>query len=149
MELPRARDKNYGLEYCGAIYSFGDGTYYASKPSPLTEPTLNYQSTKKSCGAPREVKDARSMGLPPPIIADYHSHPWAPSEMSEQDRKGKNHLWSIRIQFDTACHIQKLIPYAYDNRPGELYERRGKTWKLIAIIQIEDKDTGKLSRVSE
>lgn len=69
--------------------------------------------------------------------------------MSEKDRKSRNHLWSIRIQFDTACHIQKLIPYAYDNRPSELYERRGKTWRLVAIIQIEDKDTGKLTRVSE
>ncbi|MFP2957461.1 hypothetical protein ACLEPN_06420 [Myxococcus sp. 1LA] len=34
MELPRATDRDYGQESCGAIYSLGDGTYYASMPSP-------------------------------------------------------------------------------------------------------------------
>ena len=34
MELPRARDRDHGQEYCGAIYSLGDGDYYASMPSP-------------------------------------------------------------------------------------------------------------------
>jgi hypothetical protein len=150
MELPGARDKDYGREYCGALYSLGDGIYYASKPSPLTEPTASFQSKKKTCGAPREVRDARmNSPLSPPILADYHSHPWTPSEMSGNDLKAKNSLWLIRIQFDTACHIQKLIPHTHDTKPGELYERRGKTWKLIAIIEIEDKSTGRLTRITE
>ena len=46
--------------------------------------------------------------------------------MSGDDLKEENYLWHIRIQFDTTCRIQKLIPYANDGRPGELYERRGR-----------------------
>jgi hypothetical protein len=58
-------------------------------------------------------------------------------------------LWHIRIQFDTVCRIQKLIPYANDSRPGELYERRGKTWKLIGYIKVEDKAKGTLTLINE
>jgi hypothetical protein len=30
MKLPRAAWRDYGQEYCGAIYSLGDGVYFAS-----------------------------------------------------------------------------------------------------------------------
>ncbi len=145
MELPGARDGYYGHEYCGAIYSLGDGVYYASKGSPLAKMTLVGGSNKKDCYPPSEVRDGR-MHLPP-IIADYHGHPWSPSPFSDIDLLAKNQRWLIRIQFDSTCHVQKLIPYKSDDRPGELYERQGKTWKLIGYIMPEDKATGHVTYV--
>ncbi|ATB34061.1 hypothetical protein MEBOL_007562 [Melittangium boletus DSM 14713] len=53
----------------------------------------------------------------------------------------------IRIQFDTKCHIQKLVPHRYDDQPGELFERQGKAWKLIGIIKPEDKPYGFVTAV--
>lgn len=35
MKLPLAAWRDYGQEYCGVIYSLGDGVYFASYPSPL------------------------------------------------------------------------------------------------------------------
>jgi hypothetical protein len=149
MELPGARDRYYGREYCGAIYSLGDGVYYASRPSPLreTKPVEVGPVKEKSCYPPRVVRDPRRQVTP--IIADFHGHPWAPSKMSVHDREISSQVWHIRIQFDTACHIQKLIPYENNDRPGELYERYGKTWKLIAYIKPEDKQTGTLTYIDE
>jgi hypothetical protein len=149
MELPGARDGGYGREYCGAIYSLGDGVYYASNPSPLrgVRPVAVTPEEEKSCFPPREVRDPR--GKRPSIIADFHGHPWANSTMSARDRKRDSQVWQIRIQFDIVCHIQKLIPYADADRPGELYERQGKAWKLIAYVKPEDKGTGKLTYVDE
>ena len=81
--------------------------------------------------------------------ADFHSHPWAPSPMSKQDLSLATQRWQIRIQFDTSCHIQKLIPEKYSNLPGELYERQGKHWRLVGRIMPEDKSTGRITAVSE
>lgn len=148
MELPGARLKAYGQEYCGAIYSLGDGVYYSSVPSPLGElaPRSAVATKRKTCYPPRVVRDARGRTSP---IADFHSHPWAPSPMSPLDRQSRTQLWLIRIQFDTACHIQKLVPSVSENRPGELYERQGSRWKLIGYIRPEDKASGRITPVED
>ena len=148
MELPGARFGDYGREYCGLIYSLGDGMYYASHPSPLADPHIGRVSREKSCYVPRQVEDAR--GHPEPL-ADYHGHPWSPSSMlgSRADLLGATQLFSIRIQFDKACHLQKLIPYLKEERPGELYERRGKSWKLIGLIKPENKASGRVTLVND
>ncbi len=101
---------------------------------------------RKSCYPPAMVRDARGRTS---TLADFHSHPWAPSPMSPKDRRAINQRWSIRIQFDTACHLQKLVPYLGVDRPGEVYERRGKHWKLVGYIHPEDKDTGRITPVRE
>jgi hypothetical protein len=120
MQLPGAQFGDYGREYCGLVYSLGD-TYYASHPSPL---------------------------------ADTHAVPFSrektsPMSRSRLDRAAKTQVFSIRIQFDKACHVQKLIPYLNEDRPGELYERRGKTWKLIGLIQSEHKASGEITFVND
>ncbi|WP_224243045.1 hypothetical protein [Hyalangium gracile] len=68
--------------------------------------------------------------------------------MSRVDTAERNQIWLVRIQFDSACHIQKLLPYRYENRPGELYERLGKGWKLIGYIYPEDKASGRITSVT-
>lgn len=139
MALPRARLGEYGQEYCGVIYSFEDGLYYASMPSPLTRAALVGPSKRKSCFSPAVVKDPRGQLEP---LADFHSHPWPSSPLSEPDRRGRNQRYRVRIQFDTACRIQKLVPHVREARPGEVYERQAGRWKLIGYIQPEDKDSG-------
>jgi hypothetical protein len=148
MELPGARFGDNGREYCGLVYSLADGLYYASHPSPLARIQLSSRSKEKSCFVPRQVVDSR--GQPDPF-ADYHGHPWAQSSMlrSPVDRLAATQVFSVRIQFDTACHIQKLVPYLNEDRPGELYERRGKSWKLIGLIKPENKASGQVTRVAE
>ena len=148
MALPGAQLGAYGQEYCGLIYSLGDGLYYASSPSPLGRTQLVGPAKEKSCFVPRRVVDARGQ---PDTLADYHGHPWSPSSMdkSRKDRVSATQVFSIRIQFDKACHLQKLIPYLKEDRPGELYERRGKTWKLIGLIQPENKASGAITRVDD
>ncbi|WP_224371950.1 hypothetical protein [Hyalangium versicolor] len=144
MALPRATLRDYGQEYCGLIYSLGDGEYFASKPSPLSDIRLVGPARSKSCYSPSSVRDARGRASP---LADYHGHPWAPSALSDRDRRANTQLWSIRIQFDSKCTLQKLIPYVHEDRPGEVYERRGKTWKLVGIIKPEDKASGLVTSV--
>lgn len=148
MELPGARFGDYGREYCGLIYSLGDGTYYASHPSPLGDPRIGRVSREKSCYVPRQVEDARGHSE---TLADYHGHPWSPSSMlgSRSDLLGATQVFSIRIQFDKACLIQKLIPFLKEERPGELYERRGKSWKLIGLIKPENKASGRVTLVND
>jgi len=146
MKLPLAQWREYGQEYCGLIYSLGEGIYYASSPSNLSQMETRGARKRKTCYVPRHVKDARGL---PSILADYHGHPWAFSPMSEEDRQIENHRWLIRIQFDTTCHIQKLIPNAHSPQPGELYERRGKNWKLIGYILPEDKISGRVTAIEE
>lgn len=153
MQLPWAQRGEYGQEYCGAIYSLGDGTYYASHPSPLSPQVRIVPEQKRKCRPPRYVEDSRGR---PSILADYHSHPWplkghaGPlSQLSEDDLLEKNQLWFIRIQFDTTCHIMKFVPYAGEERPGEVYERTGKNWKLVAIIKPENKAAGIMSPPGE
>jgi hypothetical protein len=63
--------------------------------------------------------------------------------------RGATQLYPIRIQFDAACKLQKLVPYLNEERPGELYERRGKQWKLIGHIKPENKATGVITLVND
>jgi len=146
MELPGARDKDYGREYCGAIYTLGDGTYYASFPSPLARTVLVGPSTRKSCHPPNSVKDDRGHAE---IEADFHSHPWGPSPMSDKDRRKDTQLYFVRIQFDSRCQIMRLVPHHKDDLPGELFLRQGQNWKLIGQILPEDKATGTITPVEE
>ncbi len=143
MGMPRASRGEYGQEYCGALYLLG-GLYYASHPSPLgSMMRIGGREARKQCKPPRYVEDTRGQ---PTVIADFHSHPW-PTPMSQQDRRGPNQLWSIRVQFDSRCRVMKLIPNLDNERPGELFERQEKQWKLIGLIQPEDKDTGYVTSV--
>jgi hypothetical protein len=82
-------------------------------------------------------------------LADFHSHPWAHSPLSQDDKRKILQVYSIRIQFDSACHIMKLIPYLNENRPGEVYSRRGKTWELVGYIRPENKEAGIMTPVDE
>lgn len=145
MTLPRAKDRDYGQEYCGLIYSLGNGIYHASVASPLGETVLVGPHPRKTCTPPRRVVDGRGRAVP---LADYHSHPWAPSPMSVKDLKSDSQRWSIRIQFDTACHVQKLVPHADEPLPGEVYRREGKRWKLVGLIKLEDKARGRITAVN-
>jgi hypothetical protein len=148
MRLPLAREEDYGREYCGVIYSLSDGLYYASYPSPLSDTRVGRVSSEKNCSMPRQVRDSRGESK---TIADYHNHPWTPSSMlrSINDRLSAMQLYSIRIQFDTACNIQKFIPYVNEERPGELYERHGKRWKLIGLVKPEDKSRGRITPIDD
>jgi hypothetical protein len=139
MKQPRATLRDYGQEYCGLLYTLDRKLYYASKPSPLGNLTQAGAMRRKTCYPPRYVLDARGQATP---IADFHSHPWAPSGMSEQDRMLRTQLWQIRIQFDTRCTLQKLIPYVGTDRPGEVYERQGMNWKLVGLIEPKNKAMG-------
>jgi proteasome lid subunit RPN8/RPN11 len=146
MKLPRAAWRDYGQEYCGVIYSLGDGIYRASHPSPLGPTVLVGPAKRKQCQPPRIVHDALGRAVP---WADYHSHPWAPSEMTEDDRRANLQLFHIRIQFDAGCTVMKLIPYLSEDRPGEMYVRNGKQWVLTGYILPEDKRSGRLTPVDE
>jgi hypothetical protein len=145
MELPRADLKEYGQEYCGLIYSVGS-VYYSSHPSPLGKPQWVGPTNIKNCYVPRTVKDDRGRVS---VLADFHSHPWSPSAMSRRDLEADSQRWMVRIQFDTKCHLQKLVPHRHDEQPGEVYERQGKQWKLIGIIKPEDKPYGLVTAVAE
>jgi hypothetical protein len=146
MKLPGARAGDYGREYCGVVYKLlSENQYYASKPSSLTRPTLSPVSKRKTCLTPKIVKDPRGALE---RDADYHGHPW-PSSMSGKDRVLDNQWYIFRIQFDTLCRVQKLIPYVQGNRPGELYERQGKSWKLVGHILPEDKRTGYVTPIAQ
>ena len=147
VRLPRAREEDYGLEYCGVIYSVGDGLYYASHPSPLHDSRAGRVSPQKNCYVPSIVRDDRGHTV---RLGDYHSHPWEGSRMSSGppgDRRSATQFYSFRIQFDTACTLQKYVPYMNEDRPGELFVRRGKIWKLIGIIKPENKSTGIVTHV--
>jgi hypothetical protein len=69
--------------------------------------------------------------------------------MSDEDLSTKNQRWIIRVQFDTRCTIQKLVPHVDEDRPGELFVRQGRQWRLIGRIQSEDKGTGRVTAVDE
>ncbi|NMO21978.1 hypothetical protein HPC49_46570 [Pyxidicoccus fallax] len=146
MRLPRAQGREYGQEYCGAIYSLGNGTYHASFPSTLGPLLKAIPEREKRCKPPRFVDDARGKTV---VLADYHSHPWADSRMSPADRMEARQRFSIRIQFDTKCRVMKLVPYVGEVRPGELYERREQRWVRIGIIKPEHKAAGIVTEVSE
>ena len=103
-------------------------------------------SKKKTCIPPRYVVDERSRAV---VLGDFHSHPWSPSEMSPTDRFARTQIWSIRIQFDRACTITKLVPNLGSEQPGEVYLRQRKRWKLVGIIKHEDKGLGFVTAVDD
>ncbi len=145
MALPAATFEQYGQEYCGAIYLF-NGNYYASHPSNLGNTVRILSEKRKQCKPPRYVEDARGEAT---TIGDYHSHPWKYSPMSREDRQASRQLWSIRIQFDTGCRIMKLVPHVNEgSRPGEVYAREGRTWKLVGLINPEDKEDGIITPIN-
>ncbi len=148
MKLPRATAGNYGHEYCGAIYSLGDGVYYASHGSPEGKTTGFVGAEKrKACIPPGTVMDARGRTV---TLADYHSHPWSPSPMSVLDFQTKTQLWVIRIQFDSACTLMKYVPHKHVPRPGEVYVRRDKSWLMVGRLMTElDKELGIVTPVDE
>jgi hypothetical protein len=145
MKLDLATLGDYGREYCGVIYRTLDSpNFYATVPSLLRNPELDSAiRKKKTCLAPSRVRDPRGQYKPE---ADFHSHTWSSSGMSLMDRVGP-HYYFIRIQFDTLCHIQKYIPHIYDNQSGELFERSGKTWKLMGYVK--DKSTGEITSAGD
>lgn len=141
--LPRADWRDYGQEYCGIIYTLADGVYYASMPSPLGRAQIDVSSKRKSCYVPASVRDVRAGAT---IHADYHSHPWAYSPMSVEDLSDERQLYSIRIQFDTRCHVLKYVPFKQEeSHPGELYERREGRWELIGLVLPQDKKAGRVT----
>ncbi|QDE94540.1 hypothetical protein [Myxococcus xanthus] len=141
MRLDRATARDFGQEYCGVIYSRGDGIYRTTHPSPLGEPQLRGETKQKSCFPVRRVVDPEAKVTP--ILADFHSHPWFPSPLSQQDKMAANQLYFLKIQFDSACQIQKIVPYLdRPDAPGEVYSRRGKRWVLIGIIKPSNKAAG-------
>lgn len=147
MTLPRARSRYHGQEYCGVIYKLlNEDRYYASMPSPLGRPELNAASSRKSCLVPTTVMDSRGTSR---TDADFHSHPWSPSGMSSGDKMRTTQWYLFRIQFDSGCHVQKLVPHADEDRPGELFERQGKGWKLVGYILPENKEFGYVTPVGE
>lgn len=146
MRLDRATLREYGQEYCGAVYSIGSGLYYSSVPSPLGQTVLVGPSKRKQCIPPRFVIDSRGHSS---VLGDFHSHPWYPSPMSNVDKMEKTQIWSIRIQFDTQCHVQKFIPYTGEDRPSEVYERQDKAWRLVGIVKPEDKAYGIVTTVDD
>jgi hypothetical protein len=145
MELPLATFGDYGREYCGAVYTLGEGTYYASKPSPLRKNDGKEPASDKTCITPRTVIDQRGHAV---TQLDYHGHPWRTSPMSDKDRQETRQIWPIRIQFDGRCTIQKFVPNLDNSRPGEVYERRGKAWVLIGLVKPEDKPSGHVTPIT-
>ena len=80
MRQPRAQFGDYGREYCGLIYTLGDGSYYASHPSPLsdTQESCLFQR-EKLLRAPTGGGCSRPMGDPrrlpqPPMGRLVHDH---------------------------------------------------------------------------
>jgi proteasome lid subunit RPN8/RPN11 len=138
MQLDRARDGDDGVEYCGLLYALADGQYYATVPSPLSRSPG--QRRNKSCRVPSFIHERQGT---PQVACDYHSHPWHQSPLSLGDRASAKQKYSIRIQFDTACHVLKLVPHVEAAVPGEIYERIGGTWRLLAIIPTDSKDSGR------
>jgi len=51
--------------------------------------------------------------------------------------------WSIRIEFDTHCRVYKYVLHLNEARPGEVFLRVGKTWRLQSIVRLDDKRDGK------
>jgi hypothetical protein len=69
--------------------------------------------------------------------------------MTDDDRRANLQLFHIRIQFDADCTVTKLIPYLNEDRPGEIYVRRGKEWVLTGYIKPEDKKLGTVTHVGD
>src|SRR4051812_14971363 len=106
--LERAREGDDGVEYCGLLYSMPDGLVYASVPSPLSLLKHQKHGREKSCRIPAKLRDE---GGAPEIFADFHSHPWPHVPMSSGDLSTRQQRWSIRVEFDSTCHVYKYVPH--------------------------------------
>jgi hypothetical protein len=135
------------VTWTGAIVADGaGGVWVGTRPWEAIQPSSDVDEViDQLCPAIMRLPDAKD--------GDYGREYCGlmPSDMirSPQDKKSATQLYSLRIQFDTACNIQKLVPYLTENRPGELYERRGKHWKLIGLIKPEDKARGFITSVDD
>jgi hypothetical protein len=139
MRLPDARGHDDGVEYCGLLYAGADGRFYASVASPLS-PDPPKPSPIKRCIMPSTVRDAGGVGS---VEADFHSHPWPYSPLtSGADTAARVQRFSIRVQFDTSCHVLKFVPHVNEPVPAEVFERVGRTWHLIRVIPVWNKTDG-------
>jgi hypothetical protein len=140
MQLPGARGHDDGVEYCGLLYRGADDLFHASVPSPLA-PLGNLGSSPiKSCRIPRKVSDPAGVRV---VESDFHSHPWPGSPLtSGRDTAAPYQRYSIRIQFDTTCRVLKFVPHSSEPVPAELFERVGRSWRLLRVIPVHAKDRG-------
>ncbi|HVE84148.1 MAG TPA: hypothetical protein VND93_14925 [Myxococcales bacterium] len=139
MRLSDARGHDDGVEYCGLLYEGTDSRFYASAASPLS-PDPPVRSRTKRCRMPVAVRDAGGVRT---VEADFHSHPWPNSPMTpEADTAARVQRYSIRVQFDTTCHVLKFVPHLNEPVPGELFERVGRTWRLLRVIPVWNKVDG-------
>jgi len=77
------------------------------------------------------------------VEADFHSHPWPNSPLTNKgDTRSKAQRYSIRVQFDTTCHVLKFVPHLHEPVPGEVFERVGRSWHLLRVIPVWDKADG-------
>lgn len=59
------------------------------------------------------------------------------------DFQNRTQVWLIRIQFDVACTVMKYVPHKNTPRPGEVYVRRERRWRLVGLLESErDKELG-------
>jgi len=142
MQLPGARGHDDGVEYCGLLYVGMDGRYYASTPSRLAAKGQAASSSTKTCVIPARVIDPSGSRM---IEADFHGHPWPWSGLTSGfDTASRYQRYSIRIQFDTTCHVLKLVPHVNEPVPAEIFERVGLTWRLLRVIPVWNKESGKI-----
>lgn len=57
--------------------------------------------------------------------------------------------WPIRIEFDTNCCVYKYVPRTSEARPGEIFLRVGKVWRLQSIVRLDEKCDGKSAPLLE
>lgn len=142
MQLPDARGHDDGTEHCGLLYQGTDGMFHASAPSRIaaTSRSRPTRSKTKTCIIPVAVKDPGGVRV---VDADFHSHPWPDSPLtSRADTAARTQKYSIRIQFDTTCHVLKFVPHLNEPVPAEVFKRVGRSWLLLRVIPIYDKGSG-------
>lgn len=140
MQLPDARGHDDGVEYCGLLYIGMDGKFHASAPSRLQARGSAEQPGMKTCSIPLRANDPAGIRS---IEADFHSHPWPGSPLTSRgDTRSKHQRYSIRIQFDTTCRLLKFVPHVNEPVPAELYERVGRSWRLLRVIPLYNKESG-------
>jgi len=143
MRLADARGGDDGVEYCGLLYKGADGRFYASAPSRISGAEgEDGPSLTKTCVVPLKVHDPAGVRS---IEADYHNHCWPDSPLSSRrDSAARNQLYSIRIQFDTTCHVYKFVPHVGEPVPAKVFIRVGRAWSLLRVIPLWDKESGNI-----
>jgi hypothetical protein len=142
MQLPDARGHDDGTEYCGLLYQGTDRKFHASAPSRLSlragaRPSLD---DKKTCILPTRVDDPAGLRT---VEADFHNHPWPGSPLTPLfDTGARSQKYSIRVQFDTTCHVLKFVPHVNEPVPAEVFERVGRSWRILRVIPVYDKEKG-------